>query len=62
MFSINYRYVISRLNLLVLSEDSTFPPTRLKLKPILTTIAFDTNTPPLSLGNGDPNRLSFRLS
>jgi hypothetical protein len=62
MFSIHYCHVISRMNLLVLSKYSTFPPTRPKLKQTLAKITFDTDAPSLSLGNGDPNRLSFRLS
>lgn len=53
---------IATLNLPVPGEDSTFPKTRLMLRPGLTTLAFDTDARPINPGNGDPRVLSFKLS
>ncbi len=54
--------LLASLNLALPGEASTFPPTRLILKPGLNTIAFDTDAPAINPGNGDPRSLSFQLS
>ena len=55
------RRLLASLNLAVPGEVSTFPSTRLILKPGLNTITFDTDAPAINPRNGDPRSLSFQL-
>jgi hypothetical protein len=54
--------VLATLNLATPGEVATFPTTRIMFPHGLTTITLETESPPVSPGNGDPRLLSFRLS